>query len=111
MAGLVSALWKPPLRLRAMPDQWARWLRPLWILLFGFSVLVVTSGLAALVAVLVPVVKARTHVTATQQRLEDERAAAEVEGVEDAGVEVEHVAVEIEDDLERALRPKRAARV
>jgi hypothetical protein len=24
-----------------MPDQWARWLRPLWILLFGFSILVV----------------------------------------------------------------------
>ena len=24
-----------------MPDEWARWLRPLWILLFGFSILVV----------------------------------------------------------------------
>ena len=29
------------MRLRALPDQWARWLRPLWILLFGFSILVV----------------------------------------------------------------------
>jgi hypothetical protein len=29
------------LRLRALPDEWARWLRPLWILLFGFSILVV----------------------------------------------------------------------
>lgn len=37
----MSALWKPPLRLRALPDEWARWLRPLWILLFGFSILVV----------------------------------------------------------------------
>jgi hypothetical protein len=35
-------------------------------------VLVVTSGLAALVAVLVPVVRARTHVTATQARVEAE---------------------------------------
>ena len=24
-----------------MPDEWARWLRPLWIVLFGFSILVV----------------------------------------------------------------------
>lgn len=29
------------MRLRALPDEWARWLRPLWILLFGFSILVV----------------------------------------------------------------------
>ena len=38
----------------------------------GFTVLVVTSALAALVAVLVPVVKARTHVTTTQARVEAE---------------------------------------
>ena len=41
VAGVASALLKPPLRLRTLPDEWARWLRPLWILLFGFSVLVV----------------------------------------------------------------------
>ena len=41
MAALVSVFLKPPLRLRAIPDDWARWLRPLWILLFGFSILVV----------------------------------------------------------------------
>ncbi|MCW2847494.1 MAG: Drug resistance transporter, EmrB/QacA subfamily [Marmoricola sp.] len=43
----------------------------------GFTVLVVTSALAALVAVLVPVVKATTHVTAIQARDE----AAELEPV------------------------------
>jgi EmrB/QacA subfamily drug resistance transporter len=43
----------------------------------GFTVLVVTSGLAALVAVLVPVVRARTHVTATQARAEVEAERAE----------------------------------
>ena len=32
---------KPPARLRALPDNWARWLRPLWILLFGLSLLTV----------------------------------------------------------------------
>ena len=41
LAALVSVFLKPPLRLRAIPDDWARWLRPLWILLFGFSILVV----------------------------------------------------------------------
>ncbi|MET1038304.1 MAG: MFS transporter [Aeromicrobium sp.] len=35
----------------------------------GFTLLVVTSGLAALVAVLIPVVRARTHVTVTQARV------------------------------------------
>jgi EmrB/QacA subfamily drug resistance transporter len=39
----------------------------------GFTLLVITSGLAALVAALVPVVKARTHVTAIQARDEAER--------------------------------------
>ncbi len=39
----------------------------------GFTLLVVTSGLAALVAVLVPVVRARTHVTVTQARVEAEQ--------------------------------------
>jgi len=41
LTGFVSAFLKPPLRLRTIPDGWARWLRPLWILLFGFSILVV----------------------------------------------------------------------
>jgi hypothetical protein len=43
-----KALFQPPVRLRAIPDRWARWLRFLWILLFGLSVLtVVVSTLYA----------------------------------------------------------------
>ena len=41
MAGLVSAFVKPPARLRAIPDRWAKWLRATWILLFGLAVLTV----------------------------------------------------------------------
>ena len=41
LTGFISAFFRPPLRLRTLPDEWARWLRPLWILLFGFSILVV----------------------------------------------------------------------
>ena len=37
----VKALLQPPMRLRALPDRWAKWLRALWILLFGLSVLTV----------------------------------------------------------------------
>lgn len=43
-----KALFQPPARLRAIPDRWARWLRFLWVLLFGLSVLtVVVSTLYA----------------------------------------------------------------
>jgi hypothetical protein len=43
-----KALFQPPVRLRAIPDRWARWLRFLWVLLFGLSVLtVVVSTLYA----------------------------------------------------------------
>ena len=43
-----KALFQPPARLRAVPDRWARWLRFLWVLLFGLSVLtVVVSTLYA----------------------------------------------------------------
>lgn len=45
MKRLLSALVKPPLRLRTIPDEWARWLRPLWILLFGLSVLIVAVSM------------------------------------------------------------------
>ncbi len=41
MTRLLTAFVKPPARLRALPDSWARWLRPLWILLFGLSLLTV----------------------------------------------------------------------
>ena len=41
MTRLLTAFVKPPARLRALPDNWARWLRPLWILLFGLSLLTV----------------------------------------------------------------------
>jgi hypothetical protein len=41
LAGLLTAFVKPPARLRALPDNWARWLRPFWILLFGLSLLTV----------------------------------------------------------------------
>jgi hypothetical protein len=37
----VKALLQPPTRLRTLPDRWAKWLRALWILLFGLSVLTV----------------------------------------------------------------------
>ena len=48
MAELLSAFVKPPVRLRAMSDRSARWLRFLWVLLFGLSVLtVVVSTLYA----------------------------------------------------------------
>jgi hypothetical protein len=43
-----KALFQPPVRLRAIPDRWTRWLRFLWVLLFGLSVLtVVVSTLYA----------------------------------------------------------------
>jgi hypothetical protein len=43
-----KVLFQPPVRLRAIPDRWARWLRLLWVLLFGLSVLtVVVSTLYA----------------------------------------------------------------
>ena len=45
---LAKALFQPPVRLRAIADRWARWLRFLWVLLFGLSVLtVVVSTLYA----------------------------------------------------------------
>lgn len=38
----------PPVRLRALPDHWAKWLRAVWILLFGLSVFtVVVSSIYA----------------------------------------------------------------
>ena len=36
-----KALMRPPLRLRALPDRWANWLRAAWILLFGLAVVTV----------------------------------------------------------------------
>lgn len=36
-----NALLRPPTRLRALPDRWAKWLRATWILLFGLAVLTV----------------------------------------------------------------------
>jgi len=36
-----KALFQPPLRLRAIPDHWVKWLRPLWMVLFGLSLLTV----------------------------------------------------------------------
>jgi hypothetical protein len=41
LSKLLSILAKPPARLRAMPDLWAKLLRLVWILLFGLSVLTV----------------------------------------------------------------------
>jgi hypothetical protein len=38
---LVKAFIHPPLRLRALPDRQANWLRPLWMILFGLAVLTV----------------------------------------------------------------------
>jgi hypothetical protein len=44
----VKALFRPPMRLRAIPERWAKALRVLWILMFGLSVLtVVVSTLYA----------------------------------------------------------------
>jgi hypothetical protein len=36
-----KALIHPPTRLRALPARWAIWVRALWILLFGLSVVTV----------------------------------------------------------------------
>lgn len=36
-----KALFQPPTRLRTLPDRWAKWLRPLWMILFGLAVLTV----------------------------------------------------------------------
>ena len=36
-----KAFIQPPARLRALPDRWAKWLRAVWILLFGLSVVTV----------------------------------------------------------------------
>ena len=33
-----KALFQPPTRLRALPDHWAKWVRAIWIGLFGLSV-------------------------------------------------------------------------
>jgi hypothetical protein len=38
---LAKLLLKPPARLRTLPDRWAKWLRPLWMLCFGLSTLTV----------------------------------------------------------------------
>jgi hypothetical protein len=38
---LAKALFQPPVRLRALPERWAKGLRFLWVLLFGLSVLTV----------------------------------------------------------------------
>src|SRR5262245_30547562 len=38
---LAKALLQPPLRLRALADRWVKLLRPLWMILFGLSVLTV----------------------------------------------------------------------
>lgn len=37
----VKAFFQPPLRLRALPDRQANWLRPLWMVLFGLAILTV----------------------------------------------------------------------
>lgn len=39
--GFVKALLRPPMRLRTLSDRSAKWLRALWFLLFGLSVLTV----------------------------------------------------------------------
>ena len=36
-----KALFRPPTRLRTLPDRWAKWLRPLWMICFGLAVLTV----------------------------------------------------------------------
>lgn len=36
-----KAFVQPPFRLRALPDRWAKWLRAVWILLFGLSIVTV----------------------------------------------------------------------
>ena len=38
---LAKALFRPPPRLRTLPDRWAKWLRPLWMICFGLSILIV----------------------------------------------------------------------
>ena len=40
----VKALFQPPARLRALPDQWARVLRPLWVMAILASLAVVALG-------------------------------------------------------------------
>ncbi len=69
MSASVTALFKPPTRLRPIPDSPARLLRPLWILCFGLAVLtVVVSTMYAVRAsyAMAPVITEHgleTHVT------------------------------------------------